>query len=197
MKPKEILTSKPVSLFGIIGPLIAILAISVCIILSPWFRFDQNALSDLGHPNSDVALIFNLGLIICGILMAPFILGVSIKISNGMWLRKVAFFVFFLASLALIGIGIFTEDEITIHYLFSFAFFVLLLLGALLLGLSTISDNELRIIGIVCFLGALIGIVGWAIDWGGIAIPELLSALPAMLLFIILAIKTYGPENDN
>ena len=50
-------------LLGVAGSIIAFIAIAVSIHLSPWFLWDSNALSDLGHVfHSDVASIFNLGL---------------------------------------------------------------------------------------------------------------------------------------
>jgi hypothetical membrane protein len=177
---------------GIIGPLIAMLAIALAIALSPWFSFQDNALSDLGV--SSAAAIFNWGLIICGIMMIPFILSLWLKISGGVRLRKTGLTLLFFAALALIGIGVFTEDSMDLHFFVSFAFFVLLLSGLLLFGVSTLTDRRLRLIGLIALIGVVIGTVGWAIDWGGVAIPELLSAVPAMIVFILLAVKTYAWE---
>ncbi|KYK30537.1 MAG: hypothetical protein AYK23_04515 [Candidatus Proteinoplasmatales archaeon SG8-5] len=195
MNPRVVLTSKPVTLLGIIGPVIAMLAIAVAIALSPWFSFSDNALSDLGV--SSVAAIFNWGLIICGAMMAPFILGLWLRIADGVRLRKVGLALLFLAALALIGIGVFTEDSMDLHFFVSFAFFVLLLSGLLFFGVSTLADAELRIIGIIAMVSVAIGMVAWAVDWGGVAIPELLSAVPAMLVLIILAVKTYAWETTK
>ena len=55
------------ALFGLLGPLAALLFIGVSILLSPWFSWGNNALSDLGHSvNSDVAPLFNFGLLLSG-----------------------------------------------------------------------------------------------------------------------------------
>jgi len=57
-------------LFGVIGPISAYLLIGVSITLSPWFSWERNALSDLGHAvNSGVAPIFNFGLFLAGFLL--------------------------------------------------------------------------------------------------------------------------------
>ncbi len=50
---------------GIIGPVVALIMVFAAVLVSPWFRWDTNALSDLGV--SDAALIFNSALIIGGV----------------------------------------------------------------------------------------------------------------------------------
>jgi hypothetical membrane protein len=58
------------ALFGVVGPLVAYLFIGVSIVLSPWFSWWSNALSDLGHSvDSDVALLYNFGLLLAGFFM--------------------------------------------------------------------------------------------------------------------------------
>jgi len=47
--------------FGIVGPIVSYVLIAVSILLSPWFSWQRNALSDLGHSTkSNVSPIFNL-----------------------------------------------------------------------------------------------------------------------------------------
>ena len=58
------------ALFGVFGPLVAYISIGVSIVLSPWFSWESNALSDLGHAvRSEVASIFNFGLLLAGFLL--------------------------------------------------------------------------------------------------------------------------------
>ena len=58
------------ALFGVFGPLLLYISIAVSLVLSPWFSWETNTLSDLGHAvNSDVAAIFNLGLLLAGFLL--------------------------------------------------------------------------------------------------------------------------------
>ena len=58
------------ALFGVVGPLVAYISMGVSIVLSPWFSWESNALSDLGHAfRSEVASIFNFGLLLAGFLM--------------------------------------------------------------------------------------------------------------------------------
>ena len=66
----NLLKEKVYAVFGIVGLLLVYLAIGVSILLSPWFSWYRNALSDLGHVmKSEVASIFNLGLLLGGFLM--------------------------------------------------------------------------------------------------------------------------------
>ena len=58
------------ALFGVFGPLLLYLSIGISLVLSPWFSWESNALSDLGHSvNSPAASIFNLGLLLAGFLL--------------------------------------------------------------------------------------------------------------------------------
>lgn len=68
------------ALFGVFGPLLVYMSIIVSLVLSPWFSWESNALSDLGHAvNSDVASIFNLGLLLAGFLLMIYALTVFQK----------------------------------------------------------------------------------------------------------------------
>ena len=174
---------------AIIGPIYALGSIAVSILLSPWFHWRTNAISDLGvHP---VAPIFNISLIVCGILCAIFSLGVILRLKS--WVGKLGMGTMFLACISLVGIGVFTEDYSPTHFQFSVAFFVLLLLAALILSPYFLLKRKTCFLGL-CGLGVvLVGIFGWAyffaVGWGpGIAIPEALTFVPAGLWIILLGL---------
>jgi hypothetical membrane protein len=59
---------------GILAPLITILLVLIAVYYSPWFSWSANALSDLGAEGTTSAL-FNSSLILCGLLIIPFALG--------------------------------------------------------------------------------------------------------------------------
>jgi len=68
------------ALFGVFGPLLVYVSIALSLVLSPWFSWESNALSDLGHAvNSNVASIFNLGLLLAGFLLMIYALTVFQK----------------------------------------------------------------------------------------------------------------------
>jgi hypothetical membrane protein len=190
MELKRFFVSKYVGLLGIIGPIIAISLILISIALSPWFSWWDNALSDLGV--SSVAILFNAGLILCGICCTIFSIGFLISTDKKKWLRRIGSVILCLATIALIGIGVFSEDFGILHFYFSVAFFVLLMIASLILGASMMMDAELRTVGIIALSVGAFGIIGWMLPRGhGVAIPEALSSFPACIWFAILGVRMY------
>ena len=54
------------ALFGVFGPLLVYVSITVSLVLSPWFSWETNALSDLGHSvTSDVRMDIQFGIVAC------------------------------------------------------------------------------------------------------------------------------------
>jgi len=190
MELKRFFVSKYVGLLGIIGPIIAISLILISIALSPWFSWWDNALSDLGV--SPVANLFNTGLIVCGAFCTIFSIGFLISIDKKKYLMRIGSVILCLATIALIGIGVFSENFGVLHLYFSIAFFTLLLTASILLGVSMIADPELKTIGIIIFLVGVIGILSWVFSKAeGVAIPETLSSFPAYIWFAILGVRMY------
>ena len=179
----DILKNRKIGLLAIIGPAYALISIAVAIMLSPWFSWINNAISDLGV--HDVAPIFNISLIVSGIMCMFFALGVFMTLKHQ--LGKVGMLMVFMASIALIGIGAFHENIRPWHFIFSVAFFVLLLLASLVMGYYFLKKKSTRYLGIAAFAVAVIGIIGWTINWGpGIAIPEALTFVPGSVWFGML-----------
>jgi hypothetical membrane protein len=164
---------------AVIGPALAIGSITLCILESPWFDWQDNAISDLGVHS--VAPLFNSSLMTCGLMCAAFAIFATLR--PGKHLFRLGMLTFFLASASLVGIGAFPEDQPPYHYQFSVAFFVLLLLAALALGLLFILKRETRMLGLFAILVAALGVFGWAyhftVGWGSnVAIPEVLTFGP-------------------
>ncbi|MHA1238003.1 MAG: DUF998 domain-containing protein [Candidatus Odinarchaeia archaeon] len=181
--------SKHMFWFGIIGPLWAIISIAVSISLSPWFSWTNNALSDLGV--SSVAIIFNSGLIVCGLFAAVFTI-VFAKSEGRNLIETVGCIILFASCISLIGIGVFSEAFGVIHFYVSVLFFVLFLLAALVLGIRFILDNETRWFGVYSICVTVIGILGWVfLNFPGVAIPEAVTAFPGAIWLIILSGKIY------
>jgi len=100
-------------LYRLVGPIGAVVAypfIIVSILLSPWFNFYDNALSDLGNMtlNGPVALVYNSGLVLSGALVASFAFLVSVK--NRSWKYLCWSILLTVAGADLALIGIFPED---------------------------------------------------------------------------------------
>jgi len=68
------------ALFGVFGPLLVYVSIFLSLLFSPWFNWENNMLSDLGHAGiSNAAPVFNLGLFLAGFLMMVYALTVFRK----------------------------------------------------------------------------------------------------------------------
>ncbi|MHA2135621.1 MAG: DUF998 domain-containing protein, partial [Candidatus Thorarchaeota archaeon] len=131
MSFKDKISSLPKPLLaGIIGPIIALVCIFLAIAISPSFTWEGNALSDLGHytrtdigPNPLVrAIIFNSGLITAGVLTL-FTTIAFIRDLNDT-ITRIGMLPFVSAELFLIGIGVFSENFGSIHFLVSVGFFL-------------------------------------------------------------------------
>ena len=116
---QPILRDGRLGLLPIIGPAIAFAAIAYCVMQSPWFSWTDNAISDFGV--SEHAIIFNLSLIVCGILCAIFFLALFIQIEER--LGKLGMLLLMLSCIFLAGVGIFNEDIWAFHIFFAAGFF--------------------------------------------------------------------------
>ncbi len=170
---------KSYGIFGIIGLLVAYGAIGVSIALSPWFRWDQNALSDLGHAiNSGVAPIFNFGLLLAG--FSIMIYAVTSLRSYARWTSYNLVNSSFMLQL----IAVFDEVYGFLHQIVSILFFFFLIFSSII---YTLEKKSYLAAG-----GSIIGFLVWVFYWAGlysagIAIPEIISSV-VVLPWIISAI---------
>jgi len=174
---------KNYALLGIIAPFVTYCSIAISILYTPWFSWQRNALSDLGHSiNSTVAPIFNLGLFVTGFIVIIYsmtILKTRAKYTS----------VCLIASAILLQL-VATFDEVygSLHGLVAVLFFLsiwstsivnaiekksLLPLTAFLVGLSSFALFEMNVYS------------------SGIAVPEIISFGAVATVIQISAIKTY------
>lgn len=183
---------------AVIGPMIALLSIWICVMVSPWFTWRNNAISDFGVHS--VAPLFNTSLIVCGIMCAIFALGVILRFRS--IVGKIGMAVFFLACISLVGIGVFHENLRPYHFIFSVAFFVLLLIATLILGPLFLLKRNTRCLGIGAILVTVLGMFGWAyhiaVGWGtNVAIPEALTFVPGGIWFIMLGVWILNKDSKR
>lgn len=151
-------------------------SIFVAIYLSPWFKWERNALSDLGHAvKSEVAPIFNLGLVTGGLLFLMF----SVLYMH----RKYPFTskLMALASYFLILIGTFDEVYGFLHFVVSLAFFIALAFTALSYSYESKKSYP---VAITLIIG-----ISWALQLSGIcgcgaSVPEMVSVLISLVWFV-------------
>jgi hypothetical membrane protein len=177
---------------GIIAPIVAFAFVLLAIALYPQFSWTDNALSDLGAVEGVTAVLFNSGLIIGGILAIIFASGLFIFLRNRV-LGRIGAFIFTLAALALVAIGIFTENFGRIHYYVSVAFFTFAPISMLIICATFFVMGKVKM-GVFTFLTAIIAALVWVLQFAmryvpNVAIPETISALLASTWTIVLGFK--------
>ncbi|MEM2901010.1 MAG: DUF998 domain-containing protein [Thermoplasmata archaeon] len=187
------------SIFGMIGPILIISSMLISIYLSEWWSFTGNALSDLGVDDK-VGWLFNSGLVIGGFLILLFMSSFTLDIIKNRFIpefpnrlsAKIGSLLICISSIPLMGVGLITEDAGMIHTYDATAFYVLAMLGEIVIGYSLINEKKYRLLGIFSVISAVIGFGVWALPWEGIAIPEIIGAVPVFTIVIIFATLRYN-----
>jgi hypothetical membrane protein len=177
------LNERNYALFGLVAPITAIIFIAAAILLSPWFSWGSNALSDLGHSvNSKVAPLFNFGLLLSGFLT---ILYAVTSFRNH---AKYTSYFLVLTGLSLQLVATFDEVYGSLHFQVSVLFFAAL-------GFASISYIiEKR--SVLAFAALIIGSVSWIlygleIYSAGIAVPETISSMAVVTWVMLSALRIY------
>jgi len=177
-------------ILGVLGAVIAYPFIGVSIVLTPWFNFYDNALSDLGNIawNAPVAYVFNLGLILSGSLVAFFALTTSLKHRSWKYLLWSVSLTF--ASVFLMLIGVFPEDAGMIHRLVSTIFFLSLIAMMLIYSFCSRALGTTRT-GIVALVFSVTSFAIWAVkwEWRGVAIQETVTSLMAAVWLTMISMQ--------
>lgn len=169
------------ALSGIFGPLIAYLSIAVSIVFSPWFSWERNALSDLGHSvKSGVASVYNLGLLVAGFLLIVYAATVFKEHA------KYTSVFLVISSFMLQLVATFDEVYGLLHFAVSLLFFILIGVSSIVYAVERRSSFA-GVMFIVNF-GSWI-LYGMRIYHAGIAVPETISSLAAVLWIILSAVK--------
>jgi len=183
------------ALFGLVGPLIAIFFIVVSIVLSPWFSWWSNALSDLGRsansevmPKSEVAPLFNFGLLLSGFLTILY------SITSFRNHAKYTSYLLVFVGLTLQLVATFDEVYGSLHFQVSVLFFVAL-------GFASISYViEKR--SVLAVAALVIGLCSWIlygleIYSAGIAVPETISSMATVTWVMLSALRIYFDKSDR
>jgi len=193
MTLRELLLHRKLGWLAVIGPLWALASIWISISLSPWFAWRNNAVSDLGvHA---VAPLFNSSLVICGIMCAVFSAGMAMRPKRA--LERLGMAILLLASISLVGIGLFNEHWSPHHMVFSVAFFVLLLVASLILT----PYFMLRRATLPLAVGGLATMLLVVFDWAayaagalgpGVAVPEAMTFVPGAVWITMMGHRSLG-----
>lgn len=176
------------TLLGVVGPLVAYFFIAVSIILSPWFSWSDNALSDLGHAvRSDVAPLFNFGLLLAGFFIMIYSITAFRKHA------KYTSYCLLISALLLQLIATFDEVYGSLHFSVSVLFFVSLGFASVIYTVERKS--------VVALAAFMIGLGSWilysmGIYSSGIAVPETISSLAAISWVMLSALRIFlGKSN--
>jgi len=183
------LREKDYALLGLIAPTTAIVSIAAAILSSPWFRWENNALSDLGHSvHSAAAPIFNFGLLLTGFLIIVF------AVASFRNHAKYTSCLLTLTGFSLQLVATFDEVYGTIHFVVSILFFAALGLASISYAIekkSTLAAAAF-IIGMLSWI--LYGIEAYS---AGIAVPETISSMAVVTWVASASIKMYQGKTKS
>jgi len=174
---------KNYALLGIIGPFITYFSIWVSIAYAPWFSWQRNALSDLGHSvTSGVAPIFNLGLFFSGFIVLMY--AVTVLKTHA----KYTSFCIIVSAIMLQLVATFDEVYGVLHGLVAVLFFLSIW--------STSVVNALEKKSLLALTAFLVGLISFVlfemnVYGAGIAVPEIISFGAVATVIQISAIKIY------
>jgi len=162
---------KPGAAYFFLAALALYSSIGISIVLSPWFSWTGNALSDFGNvSHSSVTPIFNVGLLATGFLLILYaMLSLKGTAPRTAWSLALTGF-----SLQLVG-GL-NENYGSLHFYVSMLLFLMLLVTSLIYLLEKRSKLALL---------ALVAVIPWVlyfqqIFFQGEALPEFISSLAVL-----------------
>ena len=179
---------------GIASPIIGIITVLLSVYFSPWFIWQENALSDLGVEQAggtQIAIyLFNIGLIIAGSLIAVF--AVLTRSSLPSKRSKIAYAILFIGGINLALVGIFTENFPVIHRIVALLYFVTTPISLMIIGSVKIaSDRTFGLFSIGSGAVALVAILGLVLSIvvgrAAIPVPEG-AAIPEFIEAVILSV---------
>jgi hypothetical membrane protein len=194
---------KAAGICGIAAPAFAFACILAAVGSWQQFSWTGNALSDLGVQTEPTAIVFNSGLVACGVLCLAFAAGIF-RLLGKRFVGKVGVFLFVLACVFLVSIGVFNENYSPTHYYVSVGFFVSLPISVLVLvaALWLTGEHRLSVVSLVLgFAAAVPWILQFTVPYvSGVAVPEFASGLAGAVWAMQLSakmLKTSGSKTPR
>jgi hypothetical membrane protein len=185
-------------LCGILGSVLSLVMVFAATVISPWFRWDTNALSELGV--GEVSLVFNSAVVIGGVLNFIFALGARKYLSERRVIR-IGVALIMLSSVCLALVGIFTVAYHFAHAIVSLGYFVSAPTGFILIGLGT-ERGTIRTPSIVTGIAALLAILIMPMMFlvmpfkVGFAVPEMIEALILAAWIVFMGVRLLRADQD-
>lgn len=181
--------------FGMIAPLLGIVIIFTSITIAPTFRWDKNAISDLGVGEFE-AVIFNSGMGMTAAVMMLFS-ACLFEYTKGSNIGLAGAAIHLAGSICLLGVGIANKNVEPWHLIAAIGLFVTMPLSSLVMGFYQYKRGGL-IIPILATICVAVAIGAWFVKWSSIAIPEMVSIIAMTIWQILFAywirIRTHDSE---
>ncbi len=189
-------------LIGLFAPIIALICIVIAILLAPYWTWENNALSDLGHytrtdigPNPMMrAIVFNSGLVVTGILMIYVTLNFFKDQDSEM--GKLSMVILMISEGFLIAIGVFSENFGYIHYMVSVGFFFTFPFAMWIASAEWLWKRQVRWLGVISLLLPFVSYLIWNgyssgafPAWTDVAIPEITTAASCIVWVWLIVIS--------
>ena len=178
-------------LCGIVQPVLTLAMVVAATMISPWFRWDTNAVSELGV--GEVSLLFNSAMWLGGVLGFVFALGLR-KYLVGNRHGNTGSFLIMLSSVCLFLVGVFTITFLAAHAVVAFGFFLLVPIGILMIGFGD-GGKATKMLSLATGSAALLAILVLPLIIlflpfkVGFAVPEITQGLIIAVWTIFMGIK--------
>lgn len=178
------------ALFGFLGPILVYASIAASLVLSPGFSWENNALSDLGNSGtSDVAPLFNFGLLLAGFFLMIYALTAFKKHA------KYSSICLLISTFLIQLLATFNITYGSLHYAVAVPHFVMLSVTSIVYTIERRSALALTTFLIVLSSWTLYGLGVLNV---GIAVPETLSKIVlAWIMVSAIRIYTSKPVHPN
>ncbi len=177
-------------LCGILAPIVALVFIGASIMMHPEFNFPDYALSHLGALDTPDHIIYNVGMVLTGLMGMLFSCGVPRLVNTKIGILGILVFAAGFFSLALVGVF---PGGTSPHNTVSMAFFTLSTFGILILALDQLLKTATRAWGILLLALIALGLVSATlvgkVPHLGAAIPETIGAFAFSEFSIIFGLR--------
>ncbi|RLF50003.1 MAG: hypothetical protein DRN19_05255 [Thermoplasmata archaeon] len=174
-------------LCGLLLPIVMTIILITAILKNQWFSWTKNAISDFGAANSS-PLLFNNGLILLGILLLIFSIGLIINFKE-----KLGPAIIFMCSFLLMLIGIFPVPHI-LHEPISVIFFISFSIAFFSMGHTFYKESFLsfvtgiKILALMVVVSTIFAFL-FFIFYNWIAISEILVFYPGFIWCMVYSVS--------
>ncbi|MGY5876295.1 MAG: hypothetical protein RTU30_11165 [Candidatus Thorarchaeota archaeon] len=212
------ISKRNAAICGVFSPIVVIVTIAITtVIAASWFDWTVNALSDLGHPymiggssgtpgSNPTAPIFNTGIFTAGLLVTIFTYSLyRNRVGSANTLEKIGYIGLLLASVTLIGVGVFNESIFLPHAICAITFFFSFMIASLAWGLGVVRKGELVTLGWVSIAMGIVTIftmVGLPLIFSvtisiASAIHEAAMFVPGFVWVVVFAVQIISEQTTG